>query len=84
LEAIRQQIYSLPPLSTWVPARPTFISNHNGVSTLQANRKHKRASILIVENKGRFRHVTAPQQVIDGWLAEDDEDWPRIESIRFY
>ena len=22
LEAIRQQIYSLPPLSTWVPARP--------------------------------------------------------------
>jgi hypothetical protein len=29
-------------------------------------------------------HVTAPQQVLDGWLAEDDEDWPRIESIRFY
>ena len=26
LEAIRQQIYSLPPLSTWVPARPTLIS----------------------------------------------------------
>ena len=28
LEAIRQQIYSLPPLSTWVPARLSHRQSH--------------------------------------------------------
>ena len=57
--------------------RPQWNFNPAGKSKTQA------AFILIVENE-EVAPCTAPQQVIDGWLAEDDEDWPGIESIRFY
>ena len=36
LEAIRQQIYSLPPLSTWVPARtPYFRLSKNNTNSIR-------------------------------------------------
>ena len=60
LEAIRQQIYSLPPLSTWVPARPTFILDNNGIQ-LCRQIENTSGPILIVENK-RFRHAQHPSR----------------------
>ena len=57
--------------------RPQWNFNPAGKSEIQA------ASILTWQRM-RVTPCTAPQQVIDGWLAEDDEDWPGIESIRFY
>jgi hypothetical protein len=32
LEDISQQIYSLPPLATWVPARELFLFQENSIS----------------------------------------------------
>ncbi len=58
--------------------RPQWNFNPAGKSEIQA------ASILIWQRMREVTPCTAPQQVIDGWLAEDDEDWPGIESIRFY
>ena len=83
LEAIRQQIYSLPPLSTWVPARPPLIFlDGNGISTLQANRNvsglHSRCGDTEVPP------CTASQRVSMAGLLKMNEDWPGIESIRFY
>jgi hypothetical protein len=73
----RFTVCPLCPLG-YLPVRPSFQTQWNfnpaGKSETQA------ASILIVENE-KVTPCTAPQQVIDGWLAEDDEDWPGIESI---
>ena len=81
LEAIRQQIYSLPPLSTWVPARPTFHSENK----IQPCRQIEHISGCILFSRMKIHSaMRSSLRETDGWIAEENEDWPGIESIRFY
>lgn len=69
LEAIRQQIYSLPPLSTWVPAREGPISKRKRATNQFKENKHQSVSFSGSENEVSPTMHSSPAKR-QGWIAD--------------